>query len=239
MTITFKQYTNIGGRGENEDSLFANCIAEKAVFVVADGLGGHRNGKVASKLVADTLGCELYDSELGRGAMTAAFRSALAAVQEAQKHPKNFGMKTTAVALAIKNNRAVWGHVGDSRLYYFSSSSLPFITSDHSVSYKKYLAGEITHDQIQKDEDRNNVLEAIGSPSCRAEICDNTATLSPGDAFLLCSDGFWEYIYTAEIETDCRKAKDTKEWLSLMFLRIKSRIKPYCDNISAIAVFID
>lgn len=156
---------------------------------------------------------------------------------EGQKVPGQEEMKTTAVALSIDGERAVWGHIGDSRLYRFSGGTLDQETRDHSVTFMKYLGGEISYMDICHDDDRSSLLRALGKLPCKPET--GQAELHPGDAFLLCSDGFWEYVYQEEILADLLKAETPEGWARDMLLRHIRRTPPGNDNFSLITVFVE
>ena len=166
MRLSACCYTNQGGRDHNEDSV--RCCAEQGVFVLSDGLGGHGSGEVASALAADILfeGCSAHPDSDGLAEL---FQKANEAVMEGQKVPGQEDMKTTAVALSVAGDLAVWGHVGDSRLYRFSGGALSQETRDHSVTYMKYLGGEISYMDIYHDDDRPSLLRALGKLPCKPE----------------------------------------------------------------------
>ena len=147
-------------------------------------------------------------------------------------------MKSTAVALMIANGRAAWAHVGDSRLYHFMNGSLVFQTRDHSASQIAVMLGDITVDQIRFHEDRNRVLRALGQDgSLNVEASEEL--LPPGDhAYLLCSDGFWEYVLEKEMEDDLRLASDPEDWLHRMRERLQARVPHDNDNNTAAAVWL-
>lgn len=148
-------------------------------------------------------------------------------------------MKSTAVALLIQGSAASWAHVGDSRLYYFRDRELARFTEDHSVAYKKYKAGQITRAQIAQDEDQSALLRALGNPERhQADFYTAELPLSPGDAFLLCSDGVWEYLPDGEILVDLLKANTAKEWAMLLLVRVLSRIEAGNDNLSLLTVMV-
>ncbi len=234
MRLSAYCYTNQGGRAHNEDSV--RCSAEAGAFVLADGLGGHGKGEVASALAADVLfeGCAAHPDPDGLAEL---FQRANEAVLEGQKLPGQEEMKTTAVALSIDGERAVWGHIGDSRLYRFSGGTLDQETRDHSVTFMKYLGGEISYMDICHDDDRSSLLRALGKLPCKPET--GQAELHPGDAFLLCSDGFWEYVYQEEILADLLKAETPEGWARDMLLRHIRRTPPGNDNFSLITVFVE
>ena len=148
-------------------------------------------------------------------------------------------MKSTAVVLAVHGTDAAWAHVGDSRLYHFFQGRLDFQTRDHSASQVAVMLGEITPDQIRFHEDRSRILRALGQEGdLHAET--GSRTLAPGrHAFLLCSDGFWEYVLEAEMESELRAAKTPQEWLDAMRDRLSRRASADNDNNTAAAVWID
>lgn len=238
MKISAYGYTNRGGRPHNEDRICWAAEENSRVFVVADGLGGHSRGEVASALAAAALfrGCR-ERQEMDREAMEQIFREANEAVLEGQKTPGQEEMRTTAVALDLRGDRAVWGHTGDSRLYHFSGGRQAFVTGDHSVTYKKFQAGEITAMDIYHDDDRSSLLRVLGKPNAKGD--SGEAAVRGGDAFLLCTDGFWEYVYQEEMLVDWLKSTTPEQWVELMLLRHIRRTPPGNDNFSVIAVFVE
>lgn len=236
MKISAYCYTNRGGRARNEDSVRCQT-GEGGVFVLADGLGGHGGGETASALAADVLfqGCVRQPPD--QDGMLALFQAANQAVMDHQTVPGQEDMKTTAAALSLRGDTAVWGHIGDSRLYRFSGGTMAQFTRDHSVTYRKYLGGEISYMDIYHDDDRSSLLRVLGRCPCKPEIVQ-TQTVS-GDAYLLCSDGFWEYVYQEEILADLLKAETPQAWAELMLLRHIRRTPAGNDNFSLITVFVE
>lgn len=236
MKLRAYAYTNRGGRDHNEDALRAS--AEDGVFVLADGLGGHRCGEVASALAVDALFTGMVNSEhLDGDSLAELFRSANEEILRRQAQPGQEEMRTTAVALKIAGDTAVWAHIGDSRLYRFHGGEAAEVTADHSVTYRKFLGGEISYMDIYHDDDRGRLLRVLGKEPCRPEA--GGAAAEPGDAFLLCSDGFWEYVYTEEMQADLCKSSSPEAWAGSMLLRHIRRTPPENDNFSLIAVFLE
>ena len=145
--------------------------------------------------------------------------------------------RRTGRGFTSPTDRAVWAHVGDSRLYRFSGDTLTQVTRDHSVSYMKYLGGEISRMDVYHDDDRPRLLRTLGREPCRPEAAE--CVPAEGDAFLLCSDGFWEYVYQEEILADLLKAETPEQWAKLMLLRHIRRTPPGNDNFSLITVFLE
>ena len=236
MQISAYTYTNRGGRDHNEDSVRAS--AAQGVFVLADGLGGHGSGEVASALAVDTLFTGMTQAgALDETDLLTLFQSANEEILRQQAQPGREEMRTTAVALRLADDQAVWAHIGDSRLYRFSGGELAGVTADHSVTYRKFLGGEISYMDVYHDDDRSRLLRVLGREPCRPEA--GRADVSPGDAFLLCSDGFWEFVYNEEIQADLCTARTPEEWAERMLLRHIRRTPPGSDNFSLITVFVE
>lgn len=240
MRFDVFEYTNHGGRSYNEDAIGHKVIGNNGVFLVADGLGGHNYGELASACVRDTL-LDGFSGSFGgnasgwlSSAITRANNNVLAIQQE-----KNDVLKSTVVALAIEEGRASWANVGDSRLYYLHNGEIASYTNDHSVAYKKFKGGEITRDQLRTDEDQSALLRSIGSVDRNeVELYDYNTYVQPGDAFMLCSDGVWEFISDEEIVIDLMKAHDAREWAELLLLRMMERIQGGNDNLTIQTIMI-
>lgn len=232
-------FSSRGGREYNEDSADVFLAEDRAAFVLADGLGGHLCGDIASKSAVETILGQLREvgkEELGEAAFRQIFTAANERVLELQRE-KAARMKSTAVALYIASGMAHWAHIGDSRLYRIRDGALADITEDHSVAFKKYKAGEITRAQIGRDEDQSSLLRALGNPG---EIAPDygSAVCEPTDAFLLCSDGVWEHLLDEEVRIDRLKSATAREWAELMLLRVTRRVERDHDNLSMIAVIL-
>lgn len=238
MKISVAKITNPGGRAINDDTV---CIFEdkKAAHVfVGDGLGGYAGGQQASMAAGDVLmrSCK-EQSMLTKEALLEAAERAQGAVLELQEKTEG-NMKTTMVYLAIEGESARWMHIGDSRLYRFENGKLAFQTSDHSVSQMAVRMGEITPEQIRFHEDRNRVLRALGGESAKAEVSEPLKIGRGKTAFLLCTDGFWEYVYEKEMEQTLRQAKTPEQWLQSMEQILKERVSGDNDNYTAAAVLL-
>ena len=229
-------YTDCGGRPYNEDTCLG-CTREKSLcLVVADGLGGHGGGEQASQMAAQVI-CRGWDGRADKELLTGLIRKANEAVIAIQTPA--CAMKTTVVALILEGDKAVWAHVGDSRLYHFHNGKLVFQTKDHSVAQLGVMLGDITPDEIRFHPDRSRVLRALGQDG---ELKVDTAEreLEKGKhAFLLCSDGFWEYVMEPEMEQDLSAAKEPDEWIERMRKRLNERIPEDNDNNTAAAAWLE
>lgn len=229
-------YTDIGGRERNEDTVrYVSKGTDGVCLVLADGLGGHGGGELASSTAAKCI-CRGWDGTADSGQLKALLQEANRRVQAIQT--PRCAMKTTAAVLTLAGERAVWAHAGDSRLYYFQNGALAFQTRDHSAAQLGVMLGEITPDQIRFHEDRSRVLRALGQEG-ELTVETGEAALGAGrHAFLLCSDGFWEYVLEREMEEDLRAAAGPEDWLSRMRRRLTERVTGDNDNNTAAAVWL-
>lgn len=231
-------YSDIGNRKENEDTAELYVYKKNMVAVVADGLGGQGDGKAASELVCrQLLKCGAQDEFVSREVLSKAFAEANEALLRKQEN--SFHMKTTAVCLCIQDNRAIWAHIGDSRLYHFYNGELCECTLDHSISQLAVTMGEIRREDIPKHPGRSRLYHAMGTKGEEPEIHSPLFMEKGRHAFLLCSDGFWEYLTDRDITEDLHRSKTAREWVLLLRDRIKSRCDENHDNNSAIAVILE
>lgn len=230
-------YSGKGGRAVNEDAILHYQNKDTYFAIVADGLGMHGSGEIASGAVVETLAhCFLKQPKVDRKAIIDYFDAANKAVLSRQTAACK--MKSTAVALLSRNKKLAIAHVGDSRLYHFSKGKLLSQTEDHSVTWLAVSSGRIKTSQVRFHEDRNRLLRAMGgNESVQPEITILQAPVNENDSFLLCSDGFWEYVLESEMEIDLMKSGTPKQWISYMLERVGKRIDGKNDNLSVIAIF--
>jgi protein phosphatase len=197
MKITAFGLTDVGRRREtNEDDFLLE--PGRGVYAVADGMGGHAAGEIASRLAIETLQ-EVLERETKSGKKMSVDDAAdwlRAAVVEANRricdsirlHEERRGMGTTVVALVHSGQDAVVGHVGDSRLYLLRGPELIRMTSDHSWVNEQVKLGLMNDDTAQRHPMRNIVTRALGSrPDVLVDL--TSMQVQRGDVFLLCSDG--------------------------------------------------
>jgi protein phosphatase len=221
MNISYKALSDVGRKRKgNEDSLYVN--PEQRLFVVADGMGGHAAGEIASKVAVDAInefvcltgGDEeitwpfgldeniSYDGNRLKTAIRHANRKVLEATKEKSEYE---GMATTVAAVLVDGDVANIGHVGDSRIYLLTPDEFTLLTSDHSWVNEQIQSGVISPDQARSHPLRNVVTRALGG---RADLAVDMQTrkMNGGDLLLLCSDGLTTMVADDEIEAVLRAA---------------------------------
>jgi protein phosphatase len=191
--------TDIGRkRAQNQDNFVV--APELGLFVVADGMGGHRGGETASAMAVEYIQKSVRELELDPNwdpkisisqAITTANREIF---KRSHNEPQYHGMGTTTTALLFKNKTLFIGHVGDSRCYYLSLGTNPGAysmwqaTRDHSLVQEKLRAGLITREEVKEDRMKNVITRSVGFESeVNVEVYE--MEVKPGDVFLVCSDG--------------------------------------------------
>lgn len=172
------------------------------LVLVADGMGGHSAGEVASQLAVETISRSYYDSDLGcRDALEAAFHAANQAIHERAGTKEGLaGMGTTCTALVLQNGTALAAHVGDSRLYLIRNGQIYLMTEDHSAVMEMVKEGLLSLEEARHHPDKNVILRAIGSnPQVDVTIWDSPLPVRTGDRFVLCSDGLYDLVADDEI----------------------------------------
>jgi len=238
MKISTASISEAGGRDKNDDTVCIRQEENRACVFVGDGLGGYDGGKIASVTAAEVI---LKHWENHSILTEIPMRNAAECADQAVKQQQSLRegeMKTTMVVLEIEDERARWMHVGDSRLYHFRKGVLESQTMDHSVSQMAVLMGQIEQGGIRFHADRNRVFRALGSENAEADI-SSVEKIETGDAFLLCTDGFWEYVYENEMEETLRMAETPEEWLKDMKGILLARASKDNDNFTAAAVFAE
>lgn len=170
--------------------------------IVADGMGGHASGEIASQMAIELISEIYYADEQNPPALALknAIETASAEIyQTSLSDEKYFGMGTTVVALVILGDTAIVAHVGDSRIYCLSGNRMEMLTLDHSQVMEMVKHGILTLDEARNHEDKNVILRAVGTqPVVEAEISTPFA-VRPNDEFLLCSDGLSDMLSDDEI----------------------------------------
>lgn len=204
--LSFGSRTDIGYvRDHNEDSL----IIIPPLFAVADGMGGHEAGEIASEITVNTL-AELAPSHLDAEGLTAAVEAANYNVMKAPRQGiGRDGMGTTLTAAMLEGERLLIAQVGDSRAYLLHKGHLQQITRDHSLMADLIEAGQITPEEARVHPNRSVITRAIGSDiHMRPDIYE--LNVDAGDRILLCSDGLSSMISNNAIESIMRRQSDAQ-----------------------------
>jgi serine/threonine protein phosphatase PrpC len=196
--------TSVGGRDHNEDTFL--CQPSLGFFVVADGMGGHACGEVASDMVVRITSdfVETHrrsrdlrpKARLGRALEVASKQI----FDRAEREPERNGMGSTGIAALVVRDKIYFAHVGDCRAYRLRKKELRQLTKDHSFVQELVDSGSITAEQARAHPKRNLITRSIGTEA-DAEVDVAVFRLRPGDRYLLCSDGLTGALEDQEIAT--------------------------------------
>lgn len=240
--LTYDILSSPGEREYNEDYTGVQNRGNAYCFVLADGLGGHGGGDEASRLVCK---CILNDFAM-HGIVSETYlrrcfeMSQRMLLDEQERLGRRMEMKTTLTVLMADAERIQWGHIGDSRIYYFQDKKLVKRTLDHSVPQMLVSAGRLKEKNIRGHADRNRLLRVMGVEwdEPQYEIAEPMRRMG-GEAFLLCSDGFWEWIVERQMQHALKKAGTPGEWLQGMEAVVRKHGSgKHMDNYSGVAVFL-
>jgi PPM family protein phosphatase len=223
MKITYKAISDVGRkRTANEDTYTAD--GDLNLFIVADGMGGHAAGEVASKVAVESIQDFIrytsndkeitwpyeFDESLTMAGnrLKSAIQIAHAKVLEVTAQKKEFqGMATTVVSLLMDDAKAQVAHVGDSRAYLIREDKLIQLTSDHSWVNEQLRTGAITSQQARNHPYRNIVTRALGGPN-PVDVDVSEEPMQDGDIILLCSDGLNTMLSDEQILETVRDNRD-------------------------------
>ena len=242
MRLEISALSKPGGREPNEDA-FGCWSSETASFcLVCDGAGGHGGGEIASRLAVRVVLAQFQaNAQCDARAIAAAITAAQQAMLAAQREGSGAAhMRATTVVLAIDTVRAIasWGHLGDTRLYCFRDHRIIARTKDHSVVQRMVDAGYLRDGDLREAVERNRLFAALGQTENFAPtVITEPLRLQNGDAFLLCTDGFWDNVADEQMIAALAQSPSTQEWLAHMERDVIARGGPDQDNYSALAVW--
>lgn len=201
--------TDIGcRRANNEDSIQYFSLPgdrQTGLAIVADGMGGHKAGEVASKEAVDTIGayCLAKNFVNPKQTLTQAYREANCRIHQlASDNIDCHGMGTTATALLFAEGIACFAHVGDSRLYRISDDKIEQLTRDHTFVAQLLERGMITEEQARSHPNKNILTSALGTHAdVEIDVSEQLLRVRIGDKFLLCSDGLFDVVTDEQIKT--------------------------------------
>lgn len=195
------------GRKRNTNQDYANVFVNRAgvkLAVLADGMGGHRAGDVASQMAVTNLGTsweeqELLDNEkIAQWFIQMIQQENTIIYTQGQQEPAYSGMGTTIVAAALLEEQFTIAHVGDSRAYLIRDGQIKQLTEDHSLVNELVKSGEITEEMAVNHPRKNILTRSVGMPGT-VEVDVATHLWQPGDQLLLCSDGLTNMVAESDI----------------------------------------
>lgn len=233
MKFQFAGYSDIGNRDNNEDS-YGLLHADSALLaVVADGLGGHANGEIASKMAVDSLCAQLDNKTVDEDELAYAILNASAAIYSA-----NISGHSTVAALWAGDCCAVAAHVGDTRIYQIRGGKIVFQSMDHSLVQMAVLVGELDAGAVRHHKDRNKLFRTLGEEeNPKVDIAE--LKILPGDRFLLCTDGFWEAVTEDDMLRTVEETDTAQSWLESMKEIVCTAKDPRQDNHTAICIIAE
>jgi len=217
--------SDVGAKRNNNEDAFT-VREDLGLFVVADGMGGHMSGEIASGLAVDGMVEFIehvskeqestwpypYDDSLsyGENKLKMAILTANERIQAyASEHPESKGMGTTVVAAYEEDDQLILANVGDSRAYLFHSGKLRILTSDHSWVNEQVRLGFLSESEAARHPFRNVITRALGT---KEEVFPDLCRMTPktGDLLLMCTDGLNTMVDNPEMESILRKEKDLR-----------------------------
>ncbi len=247
VTVKYRVITHKGlMRSQNEDAHYAahcvkteNELASRYLFAVADGLGGHRGGAIASRMALKSVKDEFlnWHGETAKRMVRKALERANDQVFIAShSEPKIFdNMQTTLTAVALEEDSLAIGHVGDCRLYRVRNGSIELLTRDHTMANDMLKFHMISQEQAQQHPGRHQLTRSIGSePFLHIDIIREH--IEPDDTYLLCSDGLWSELSDEDINTAMQEGNISNACENLVGLALKTGAP---DNITAIMFRIE
>ncbi len=219
--IEFHQLTSAGDRSDNQDCMANYMGQDYALFIVADGLGGHYAGEKASQFF-----CRGMLTLLGKyqpllktnvGAVFSQWVNDAITVmgQLFANDPDAAKAHTTCAVLYLDDKQVITAHCGDSRIYRINQKQVLWRTKDHSLTQKLMDEGKITEREMGLHPEQNQLTRSINILNLHKVDIGVYAPMEAGESFVLCSDGFWEYIKEAELlqlaRTDSAKEELRKQ----------------------------
>ncbi len=239
MRFSVYQISRKGGREKNEDRMGYCYTRDSGLFALADGMGGHPEGEMASQLALQTMAALFQRDAKPTLADPIRFLqdAIMAGHHQLLRYASERGLldtpRTTIVACILQGNTAYWAHCGDSRLYFVRGNKLIARTRDHSYSeLQSAISSEVP---LSEKYNRNVLFTCLGSPGKPVVDTAGPLLLQEGDRVLLCSDGLWGTVDDEDITRNMatRTISDAAPELVEMALRNGG---PKCDNVSVLSM---
>ena len=227
--------TDVGGKSTNEDKVLARSLNDLYLLAVADGLGGHAAGEVASNMaqieVEESLKINLITGDVHNTVQEAIAKANKEIYLLSRENPEYTGMGTTLVMALVQQGKVLIANVGDSRAYHLSRSQIRQITRDHSVVQALIEQGLITAEEALYHPQRSSLTRALGVEQ-EVKVDIYNIELFPGDILLLCSDGLTDSVRDEEIKGVIGSSSNLDEACANLISQAKE--KGAEDNISVI-----
>ncbi len=241
MKYVVFQASRCGGRPYNEDRVGYAYTSDALLMVLADGMGGHARGEIASQLTVQVI-TGLFNArakptlpDLPSFLLDGIYAAHDAINEYAARHKLPEPPRTTCVACVVQRGLACWAHVGDSRLYHFGRMGMKFRTRDHSAVQQLVDDGLLDEDQMSVHPDRNKLYNSVGGYMLPDIELEEPVKLTEGDALLMCSDGLWSELTPPEMISTLR-AYPLERAIKHMLDHAEFRGGQYGDNLSIVAM---
>jgi serine/threonine protein phosphatase PrpC len=241
MKFTIYQDSRQGPRQYNQDRVAYSYSKDALLTVLADGMGGHRNGEVAAQFAIEVLTDSFQ--RMARPTLSNPFKfldDHIRQVHDAiDRHALLSDMpeppRTTIVTALVQHDALYCAHAGDSRLYHFRGGKLLFRTEDHSKVQMLYRKGVISKDEMLTHPERNKIYNCVGGEEQPQIEMSPKRDVQDGDVVLLCTDGLWTLLADEEIAAILQNGPVT-DTVPVLFDLAESRADQGGDNMSAIAL---
>jgi len=241
MKYVVYQASRCGGRPYNEDRVGYAYTSDALLMVLADGMGGHARGEIASQLTVQVI-TGLFNArakpvlvDMASFLLDGIYAAHDAINEYAARHKLPEPPRTTCVVCVVQKGQACWAHVGDSRLYHFSRSALKFRTRDHSAVQQLVDDGLLDEDQMSIHPDRNKLYNSVGGYMLPDIELEEPVKLTDDDVLYMCSDGVWSELNAKEILATLR-AYPLERAVKQMLDHAEFRGGQYADNLSVVAM---
>lgn len=208
MNFRIGHGTHTGIKRDHNEDTYGICHDDN-IWLVADGMGGHDHGELASAMARDAI---LFNYNSGETVKNSILKSNQTIIDSSFERGGDLPMGTTIVVLTIKGDKYFASWVGDSRIYKYSEGKLTPITTDHSYVQELVDQDLITEEQARTHPHRNVVTQALGvTDNSEIQVSLSEGKLNVGDKFLLCSDGLTEEVDDPTLEEIISKATSPQE----------------------------
>ncbi len=232
--------THLGNvRDNNEDAYYLDTEKGK-LFAIADGMGGHNAGEVASKMAIEKMLAVFNNQPVDRvniiSIIRDVFEQASVEIDEMAKTDEHYdGMGTTLTLVFVDKDVLYIGHIGDSRAYMINSSGIKTMTRDHTLVSELVKNGTITEKEARKHPQKNVIMKAIGS-GCKAIPDIHEVEIDEESVFIICSDGLTDLVDDLEIQETIKNSETLA--MGLMVLKDLALERGGFDNVTIVAACI-